>query len=111
MTGQQGDEAANAACGVGAEGLKCAVVSWAAPLAAAVILVLGMYVPALSVLNIVFVAFGLMATVRSIGHIRQYGSCGLGGHLAVGIVLNAVVVTLVLVYIFTALDPLSIRVK
>ena len=96
-------------CGVGGEGLKCAVVSWMAPLAAVVVLVAGMRYPVVSAFNIIFVAFGVTALMRSVAHIRTFGSCGLGGHVAVGIVLNLVIVTLVAIYIFTGFDPIRIR--
>lgn len=103
--------AANAipVCGVGAQGFKCAIVAWAAPLAAAVVLVLGMQYPVISGFNILFVAFGITALIRSIAHMRQYGGCGLGGHVSVGIVLNLIVVSLVFIYLFTELDPVNIR--
>lgn len=96
-------------CGVGEDGMKCAVVSWAAPLAAAVVLVAGFYYPVVSAFNIIFVAFGIAATLRSLAHIRTYGACGLGGHIIVGVLLNVVVITLVALYIFTSFDPLSLR--
>jgi hypothetical protein len=97
-------------CGVGGEGgLKCAVVSWAAPLAAAVVLVAGMRYPVISAFNILFVAFGITALARSVAHIRMFGSCGLGGHVAVGVVLNLIIVILVTIYIFTGFDPIHIR--
>ncbi len=97
-------------CGVGAEGgLKCAVVSWVAPLAAVAVLVAGMRYPAVSAFNIIFVAFGITALARSVAHIRSFGSCGLGGHVAVGVVLNLIIVTLVVIYIFTGFDPIRIR--
>jgi hypothetical protein len=98
-----------AVCGVGAQGFKCAIVSWVAPLAAAVVLVVGLRYPLVSVFNLVFVAFGITALLRSLAHIRQYGGCGLGGHVAVGLVLNLIVVSLVVIYIFTAFDPIRIR--
>jgi hypothetical protein len=96
-------------CGVGREGMKCAVVSWAAPLVAAVLLVVGMQFPALKVVNIFFVAFGVTALLRSVAHVRRYGSCGLGGHVALGALLNALILALVVTYVFTAFDPLVIR--
>jgi hypothetical protein len=97
-------------CGVGGEGgLKCAVVSWAPPLAAVVVLVAGMRYPVVSAFNIIFVAFGVTALARSVAHIRKFGSCGLGGHVAVGVVLNVAIVVLVAIYIFTGFDPIHIR--
>jgi hypothetical protein len=97
-------------CGVGGEGgLKCAVVSWMAPLAAVVVLVAGMRYPVISAFNIIFVAFGITALARSVAHIRTFGSCGLGGHVAVGVVLNLAIVILVAIYIFTGFDPIHIR--
>jgi hypothetical protein len=96
-------------CGVGGQGLKCAVVSWMAPLAAVMVLVAGMRYPVVSAFNIIFVAFGVTALMRSVAHIRTFGSCGLGGHVAVGIVLNLIIVTLVAIYIFTGFDPIRIR--
>jgi hypothetical protein len=96
-------------CGVGKEGLKCAVVSWLAPLIAIGVLVAGLYYPAVRALNIIFLAFGLTALARSVAHIRAYGGCGLGGHVAVGVVLNVAIVVLVAIYVFTGLDPLKLR--
>jgi len=94
-------------CGVAGEGLKCAVVAWMAPLAAVLVLVAGMRYPVVSAFNIIFVAFGITALARSVAHIRTFGSCGLGGHVAV--VLNLIIVTLVAIYIFTGFDPIHIR--
>lgn len=105
---QAGAEPA-AICGVGGQGLKCAVVSWLAPLVAVVVLVAGLRYPIVSVFNIIFVAFGITALARSVAHIRMFGSCGLGGHVAVGVVLNLVIATLVVIYIFTGFDPIHIR--
>ena len=96
-------------CGVGQDGMKCAVVSWVAPLAAAVVLVVGMYYPVIRAFNIIFVAFGITALLRSVAHIHRFGACGLGCHVAVGVALNLIVVTLVMIYIFTGFDPLSIK--
>lgn len=98
-----------AVCGVGGQGLKCAVVSWLAPLLAVVVLVAGMRYPVVSAFNIIFVAFGITALARSVAHIRTFGSCGLGGHVAVGVVLNLIIVILVAIYIFTGFDPIHIR--
>lgn len=102
-------EMTSPACGVGAEGFKCAVVSWVMPLIAVIVLIAGLRFPVLSVFNIVFLAFGLLALVRSIAHIRIYGSCGLGTHVAIGTVLNVAIVILAFVYIFTGFDPLHLR--
>jgi len=96
-------------CGVGKDGIKCAVVSWIAPLAAALVLVVGMTFPVINAFNIIFVACGITALIRSAAHIHRYGACGLGGHVALGVLLNVVVVTLVAIYIFTGFDPLSIK--
>ncbi|MDH4133674.1 MAG: hypothetical protein OEV31_02700 [Gammaproteobacteria bacterium] len=96
-------------CGVGGEGLKCALVSWMAPLLAAGVLVLGMYYPVVNAFNILIVAFGVTAVLRSVAHIRRYGSCGLGGHVTAGILLNIALVVLLAIYVFTALDPVHIR--
>lgn len=96
-------------CGVGDEGLQCARVSWTAPLLAVGVLVLGMYYPVVSAFNILIVAFGITAMLRSVAHIRRYGSCGLGGHVIAGILLNIAIVTLVVIYLFTGLDPVHIR--
>jgi len=96
-------------CGVGKEGLKCAVVSWAAPLVATVVLVAGLHYPLVSAFNILFVAFGITALLRSVAHIRRFGSCGLGGHVAVGVVLNLAIVVLATIYFFTSFDPVHIR--
>ncbi len=97
------------ACGVGREGIKCAVVSWVMPLIAIAVLALGMKFPVLRVFNILFVAFGITALIRSVEHIRRFGACWLGGHVAVGVVLNLAILALIGLYVFTALDPLSIR--
>lgn len=91
-------------------GIKCAVVSWAAPLAAIAVLIIGMHVPVLSVLNLLFVGFGVMAMIRSINHIRRYGACGLGGHIVIGGLFNAIILALVFIYVYTGFDPLGIRV-
>jgi hypothetical protein len=96
-------------CGVGADGLKCAVVSWVMPLVAVVVLLVGLRFPLVSIFNIVFVAFGITALLRSLGHIRRYGSCGLGGHVVLGALLNVAIVGLVVVYLFTGLDPFALR--
>ena len=104
-----GPETPSQTCGVGAEGFKCAVVSWVMPLIAVIVLVAGLRFPVLSVFNIVFLAFGLLALVRSIAHIRIYGNCGLGTHVAIGAVLNVAIVILAFVYIFTGFDPLHLR--
>jgi len=74
-----------------------------------VVLVAGLRYPVVSVFNIVFVAFGITALARSVAHIRTFGSCGLGGHVAVGVVLNLAIVILVTIYIFTGFDPIHIR--
>ena len=91
-------------CGVAGSGKTCAVVSWVMPLVATAVLLIGLRYPVVRVFNIVFVAFGIMATVRSILHIRRYGGCGLGGHVAVGVVLNVLLIALIMVYVFIGLD-------
>lgn len=96
-------------CGVGTQGIQCAVVSWLMPLIAVAVLAAGLRYPVLRVFNIVFVAFGLTALARSVAHIRRYGNCGLGGHVALGVLLNAAIVVLVALYFFTGLDPIRIR--
>lgn len=98
-----------AVCGVGAQGFKCAIVSWVAPLLAIGVLIAGLRYPVVSGFNILILAFGITATLRSLAHIRAYGACGLGGHVAVGVVLNLIVITLVVIYLFTALDPVGLR--
>jgi len=85
------------------------VVSWLAPLVAIVVLVAGLRYPVVSVFNIIFVAFGITALLRSVAHIRRFGSCGLGGHVAVGVMLNLAIVVLAAIYVFTSLDPVRIR--
>lgn len=107
--GQSAGDEPVAVCGVGAQGFKCAIVSWVAPLLAAAVLVAGLHYPVISGFNIIFVAFGVTALIRSLAHIRRYGGCGLGGHVAVGLILNLIVVTLVAVYVFTGFDPVNIR--
>ena len=96
-------------CGVGKEGFKCAIVSWVAPALAIGILVLGMRYPVVSVVNIIFVAFSIMALTRSVLHIRRFGWCGLKGHVFLGTVMNVLLLALILVYVFTAMDPMGIR--
>lgn len=103
------DAPSGGVCGVGAEGRKCAVVSWVMPLLALGVLAAGLYYPVLRVFNLLIVAFGVLAVLRSVAHIRRYGSCGLGGHVAIGVVLNLIVIALVIVYLFTGLDPLQLR--
>ena len=97
------------ACGMGPSGLKCAVVSWAAPLAATVVLAIGMRYPQAHVFNILFVAFGITALLRSVDHTRTWGPCGLGGHIVAGALLNLCLLALLAAYIFTGLDPLGLR--
>lgn len=103
------DEIADAVCGVGATGFKCAIVSWVAPLLAVAVLVAGMYYPVVSGFNILVLAFGITATIRSLAHIHRFGNCGLGVHVAVGVTLNLIVIALVVVYLFTAFDPLGLK--
>jgi len=99
------------ACSTGrALGIKCAMVSWIAPLLAIIVLYVGLRYPVLSVFNIIIVGFGVMAMIRSVNHIRKYGACGLGGHLLIGGLLNAAILVLVFIYVYTAGDPLGIRV-
>ncbi len=45
----------------------------------------------------------------TVAHVRRYGYCGLGGHVAVGVVLNLAIIILVVTYIFTGFDPIHIR--
>ncbi len=97
------------ACGVAGQGLTCAVVSWVMPLVAVLVLLLGLYFPVVSIFNLLVVAFGITALARSVAHIRRYGHCGLGGHVAVGAVLNLAILVLVITYIFTGFDPIPIR--
>lgn len=91
-------------------GIKCAVISWVAPLLAVVMLYIGLRFPVLSVFNIVVVGFGVMAMIRSVNHIRRFGACGLGGHIVIGGILNAAILVLVFIYVYTSGDPLGIRV-
>jgi len=102
-------EIPDAICGVGKEGFKCAIVSWVAPLIAVVILIAGLRFPVVSGFNILVVAFGITATLRSLAHMQRFGSCGLGGHVAVGVVLNIAVIALVVIYLFTGADPLQLK--
>lgn len=90
-------------------GAKCARIAWSMPLVAMVLLYLGLRYPILNVFNMIFVAFGVMGWTRTVLHTRQYGDCGFGRHLAVGAVLNVIVLVLVGIYFFTAHDPLHIR--
>lgn len=96
-------------CRVEDDSLKSAALSWLTPLGALVFLVGSFHYPMITVLNVFFAAFGVAALLRSVARIRAYGHCGVGGHLAMGVVLNLVVVSLTLIYIFTLLDPLHIR--
>lgn len=96
-------------CGVGKEGFKCAIVSWVAPLLAIGILVLGLQYPVVSVVNIIFVAFSIMALSRSVLHIRKFGWCGLKGHVVLGVAMNGLLLALIAIYVFTAMDPMGIR--
>jgi hypothetical protein len=96
-------------CSVEDDDLKSAVLSWLTPLSALAFLIGSYHYPVVSVLNVFFAAFGVAALLRSVARIRAYGHYGLGGHLAMGVVLNLAVVTLILIYIFTLLDPLHIR--
>jgi hypothetical protein len=99
------------ACSTGRSlGIKCAMVSWIAPLFAIIVLYVGLRYPVLSVFNIIIVGFGVMAMIRSVNHIRKHGACGLGGHLLIGGILNAAILVLVFIYVYTAGDPLGIRV-
>jgi hypothetical protein len=102
-------EQSAATCGVGREGIQRAVIAWAVPLTAVALLVLGLRDSLLKVFNILVVAFGTTALVRSVAHIRRFGSRGLGGHVAIGAILNVAIVVLVIIYIFTAFDPLALR--
>lgn len=108
-TQNKSDAESAAVCGVGGQGLKCAVVSWLAPLLAVGVLIAGLHYPVVSAFNIIFVAFGITALVRSVAHIRKFGSCGLGGHVIVGVILNIAIISLVAIYIFTSLDPVHLR--
>ncbi len=101
--------AEGAVCGVAGQGLTCAVVSWVMPLVAVVVLVIGLYFPVVSIFNLLVVAFGITALARSVAHMRRFGHCGLGGHVAVGVVLNLAIIILVVTYIFTGFDPIHIR--
>ena len=103
------DEQACMVCDVEDDGLKSALLSWFTPLGSLVFLIGSYQYPVVSVLNVFFAAFGVAALLRSVARIRVYGHYGMGGHLAMGVVLNLAVVTLILIYIFTVLDPLHIR--
>jgi hypothetical protein len=92
-------------------GIKCAMISWIAPLLAVITLYIGLRFPVLSVFNIVVVGFGVMAMIRSVNHIRKYGACGLGGHIVIGGLLNVAILVLVFIYVYTAGDPLGIRIN
>lgn len=96
-------------CGVEEDGLKSAMLSWLTPLGTLAFLVGSYQYPVVSVLNVFFAAFGVAALYRSVARIRVYGHYGVGGHLAMAVVLNLAVVALILLYIFTPLDPLQIR--
>ena len=61
------------------------------------------------IFNLLLVAFGVTALARSVAHVRRYGFCGLGGHVALGAVLNLLILLLVVTYIFTGFDPIHIR--
>lgn len=96
-------------CSVDEDGLKSAVLSWLTPLVALAFLIGSYRYPVVSVLNVFFAAFGVAAVWRSVTLIRVYGHYGMGAHLVMGAVLNLAVVVLILVYLFTLLDPLHIR--
>jgi len=101
----QADQAqVGASCDFAGQGAKCAIVSWVAPLLAIGILLLSLRYPVAAILDLVAVAFGITALARSIAHIRRFGGCGLGGHVALGIVLNAIVVALLGWYLFVGID-------
>jgi hypothetical protein len=106
MTDKQytADDAAAPVCGTEGSGLKCAVVSWVMPLLAVGILALGLRFPAVRAVNILVVAFGVTALLRSYAHMRQFGGCGLGGHVVAGTILNAIVLVLVVLYVFFGID-------
>lgn len=91
-------------CGVGESGMKCAVVSWVMPLVATTVLWLALYYPVVMVFNILFLAFGLTALLRSAAHIRRFGGCGLKGHVTVGVILNIAVVTLFVLNVFFGIN-------
>ncbi len=96
-------------CSVDEDGLRSAVLSWLTPLSALAFLIGSYRYPVVSVLNVFFAAFGVAGLWRSVSLIRVYGHFGMGAHLAMGVVLNLAVVFLILIYIFTLLDPLHIR--
>jgi hypothetical protein len=98
-----------AACGVAGEGRTCAVVSWIMPLVAVVVLVVGLYYPVVRIFNLLVVAFGVTALARAVAHMRRFGHCGLGVHVVAGVLLNLAILILVVIYFFTALDPMHIR--
>jgi hypothetical protein len=79
---------------------KCAIVSWVMPLIAILILWLALSYPALKVLNILVLGFGVTALIRSVAHIRRYGGCGLRGHVYVGATLNIIIVSLFIMNVF-----------
>ena len=84
-----------AVCGVAGQGLTCAVVSWSMPLLAIAVLLIGLYYPVVSIFNLLVVAFGITALARSVARMCRFGPCGLGGHVAVGVVLNLAILVLV----------------
>jgi hypothetical protein len=96
-------------CRVEDDGLKSAALSWLTPLGTLAFLIGSYQYPVVSVLNVFLAAFGVAGMLRSVARIRAYGHYGVGGHLAMGVVLNLAVVILILTYIFTLLDPLHIR--
>jgi hypothetical protein len=98
------DDVSAPVCGTEGSGLKCAVVSWVMPLVAGGVLLLGMRFPAIRAVNILVVAFGVTALLRSYAHIRRFGGCGLGGHVVAGSILNAIVLVLVILYVFFGID-------
>jgi len=95
---------AGASCDFAGQGAKCAIVSWVAPLVAIGVLLLSLRYPVAAIFDLVAVAFGITALTRSLAHIHRFGGCGLGGHVALGIVLNVIVVALLGWYLFVGID-------
>ena len=88
---------------------RCPVVSWVMPTLALPLLYIGLRYPIMAVFNLAVIAFGFVAMVRALVHMRKSGTGGLGWHVAVGILLNMVIITLVIIYMFIGIDPLHIR--
>ena len=88
---------------------RCPVLSWVLPSVAVLLLYIGLRYSTVAVFNLLVVAFGFFALVRSLVHLRKFGSSGMGLHIVAGVVLNVVIIVLIFFYLFVGSDPLHIR--